>query len=140
MKGLLGLTGVRTSRLVRMILSYFPVLTGPGGHPERLRSCKNLGRPRAALGTLGNSAGVFNETRVWDKGGPSFLGISSEHQESERGPLVSSALRSRSATRERGFEGGVPLHAILDVQCTERYQVQPRSEGSFLVGAKSCWV
>lgn len=58
--------------LGRMILSYFPILTGPGGHPERLRSCKNLGRLRVALGTLGKSAGIFNETRIWDKGGPSL--------------------------------------------------------------------
>lgn len=116
MKDLLGMRGVRTSVLGRMILSYFPILTCPGGHPEHLRSCKNLGRLRAALGTLENSTGVFNETCTWDKGRPSFLGISREHQELERGPLVSSALRTWTVIRVWGFEVSVPLWAILDVQ------------------------
>lgn len=69
MKGLLGLT-VRPSELGRMILSYFPVLTGPGGHPERLQSCNILGRRRAALGTLGNCWDPQRDTHLGQAGLP----------------------------------------------------------------------
>lgn len=74
---------------------------------------------------MGNSAGVFSETCVWDKNSPSFLGVCNELKlESGERAISSPALaRPVQQFRKRGFEARFSLDAIFDVQCTEKYKV-----------------
>ena len=146
MKGLLDLTGVRIPGLVRMSLGYFPVTNKPLGVTLSLsEAIREHGQPEGSLQDLRKCHWVFNETRVWNKGKHSFLGIPSEHELKSRARTVSFLVLLEPAQwfRAWGFKVCFSLHTTFDVQHTKKVQSQrgePRSEGPSLVGAKSCWV
>lgn len=90
MKGLLDLIGVRIPRLDRMSLGYFPVTSKPLGVTLSLsEAIGEHGQPEGSLQDLRKCHWVFNETRVWNKGKHSFLGIPSEHELKSRARTVS---------------------------------------------------
>ena len=146
MKGLLDLIGVRIPRLDRMSLGYFPVTSKPLGVTLSLsEAIGEHGQPEGSLQDLRKCHWVFNETRVWNKGKHSFLGIPSEHELKSRARTVSFLVLLEPAQwfRAWGFKVCFSLHTTFDVQHTKKVQSQrgdPRSEGPSLVGAKSCWV